>query len=636
MDMILKKIVEGTATVTGEGFFSALVKNLAQALDVPAAWVTEYVDEFHQLRALAFWLDGNLMENVDLDIEGTPCEAVVVEGRIVHVADQIEEVFPNDADLEPLGIKSYVGVPFKDKEDNVLGHLAVFDRRPMHESEEKLAIIRIFAARAAAELRRIRAEALIRKREEKLSRLLNTAPDAIVELDSDLKILLLNSVAENAFQVKEKEVLGCHFSDFLSQDTFPHIVNLTQELSTAKKGAAHRWVPEILTAVCVDGSSFPAEATLSRSEDHGRISFTLILRNINDRLAAEEKIRSLSIETERLRAEIRALGNYDDIIGTSVPLMKVLKDVDQVAPTDATVLIHGETGTGKELIARAIHEASQKRDRSLITVNCAAIPAGLMESEFFGHEKGAFSGATQKRTGRFALADGGTIFLDEVAELPADLQAKLLRVLQEGEYEPVGSSRTIKVNVRVTAATNRDLQKAVDLGEFRQDLYYRLNVFPIQLPPLRERGDDIVLLALAFVEKLSRQLGRTIAPLSGEDRRRLKSYAWPGNVRELQNVIERAVITAEGGWLNFDRALPETAGDSGTDKPSEHESTNVDSPPIRTAAQMIDLERENLRRALTATGWRISGEKGAARLLGMPPSTLNSRLKALNLKRFRS
>ena len=636
MDTILKKILEGTATETGEGFFSALVKNLALALDVPAAWVTENVDESHQFLVLAFWLDGKLTENWELKAEGTPCETVLVEGRMVHVPDNIEAVFPNDPDLEPLGIKSYVGVPFIDKDGHVLGHLAVFDRRPMLESEEKLAIIRIFAARAASELRRIRAEALVREREEKLSRLLNTAPDAIVELDSDLNIVLLNSVAEKAFLVKAKEVLGRHFSDFLSQDSFAHLRNLTQELATVKKGAAHRWVPELLTAVCTDGSTFPAEATLSRSGDHGRISFTLILRNINDRLAAEEKIRSLSIEAERLKEEIRVLGNFDDIIGNSIPLMKVLKDVDQVAPTDASVLIHGETGTGKELFARAIHQASQKRDRSLVTVNCAAIPAGLMESEIFGHEKGAFTGATQKRTGRFALADGGTIFMDEVAELPADLQAKLLRVLQEGEYEPVGSSRTHKVNVRVIAATNRDLQKAVDRGEFRGDLYYRLNVFPIQLPPLRERGDDIVLLARAFVEKLARQLGRNIAPLSGEDMRRLKNYAWPGNVRELQNVIERAVITAEGGRLNFGRALPETASDGSTDMPSEHESTSVDSPTILTAAQMIDLERENLRRALTATGWQISGEKGAARLLGMPPSTLNSRLKALNLKRIRS
>jgi len=631
MDTILKKIVEGTATETGEGFFNALVKNLALALDVPAAWVTENIDESRQFLVLAFWLDGKLTENEELKAEGTPCEAVLLEGRMVHVLDNIEEVFPNDPDLEPLGIKSYVGVPFKDKDDHVLGHLAVFDRRPMPESEEKLAIIRIFAARAASELRRIRAEAQVREREEKLSRLLNSAPDAIVELDNDLNIVLLNSVAENAFQVTAATTLGRHFSDFLSQDSFPHLHNLTQELSTFKKGPAQRWVPEILTAVCADGSTFPAEATLSRSGNRGqRISFTLILRNINDRLAAEEKIRSLSIETERLREEVQALGNFDDIIGTSIPLMKVLKDVDQVAPTDATVLIYGETGTGKELIARAIHEASQKCDRSLVTVNCAAIPAGLMESEFFGHEKGAFTGATQKRVGRFALADGGTIFLDEIAELPADLQAKLLRVLQEGEYEPVGSSRTLKVRVRVIAATNRDLQKAVDQGNFRQDLYYRLNVFPIQLPPLRERGDDVVLLSRAFVEKSTQQLGCTITPLSQQDINRLKSYPWPGNVRELQNVIERAVSTARQGRLNLDRAVPETAESSKSAKEDQIPSDDI---PIKTAAQIQALELENLIRALKATDWRISGKNGAAKLLGLPPSTLNSRLKTLGLKR---
>ena len=340
MDTILKKILEGTATETGEGFFSALVKNLALALDVPAAWVTENVDESHQFLVLAFWLDGKLTENWELKAEGTPCETVLVEGRMVHVPDNIEAVFPNDPDLEPLGIKSYVGVPFIDKDGHVLGHLAVFDRRPMLESEEKLAIIRIFAARAASELRRIRAEALVREREEKLSRLLNTAPDAIVELDSDLNIVLLNSVAEKAFLVKAKEVLGRHFSDFLSQDSFAHLRNLTQELATVKKGAAHRWVPELLTAVCTDGSTFPAEATLSRSGDHGRISFTLILRNINDRLAAEEKIRSLSIEAERLKEEIRVLGNFDDIIGNSIPLMKVKGTLNLtcVKPNGVTVL----------------------------------------------------------------------------------------------------------------------------------------------------------------------------------------------------------------------------------------------------------------------------------------------------------
>ena len=232
----------------------------------------------------------------------------------------------------------------------------------------------------------------------------------------------------------------------------------------------------------------------------------------------------------------------------------------EVAATDATVLILGETGTGKEVIARSIHRTSRRHNKPLIKVNCAAIPATLIESELFGHEAGAFTGATKKRDGRFAMAHGGTIFLDEVGELPLDLQSKLLRVLQEGEFEPVGSSQTRKVDVRVLAATNRDLQRAIGEGKFREDLYYRLNVFPIELPPLRERRGDIGALAAAFAEKFAKSMGRSIEPLSADCIRRLEAYRWPGNVRELQNIIERAVITARDGKLNLDRALPESVG----------------------------------------------------------------------------
>lgn len=226
--------------------------------------------------------------------------------------------------------------------------------------------------------------------------------------------------------------------------------------------------------------------------------YTLILRNVRDRLEAERKIHALTNEAAYLREELRALRHFDAILGRSEPILRVLHDIQQVAETDATVLILGETGTGKELIARAIHHTGRRRDRPFIKVNCAAIPAALIESEFFGHERGAFTGATAKRDGRFTLADGGTIFLDETGELPLDLQAKLLRVLQEGEFEPVGSSQTRKVNVRVVAATNRDLQRAAQEGTFREDLYYRLNVFPIHVPPLRDRREDIPLLAAAF------------------------------------------------------------------------------------------------------------------------------------------
>jgi transcriptional regulator with GAF, ATPase, and Fis domain len=298
-----------------------------------------------------------------------------------------------------------------------------------------------------------------------------------------------------------------------------------------------------------------------------------------------------------------------------------------VAATDATVLVLGETGTGKELVARAIHAASGRRARPLVRVNCAAIPAALVESEFFGHERGAFTGATQRREGRFALAHDGTIFLDEVAELPADLQAKLLRVLQEGEFEPVGSSRTRKVNVRVITATNRDLGRAVREGRFREDLYYRLNVVPIEVPPLRERGDDVVILAAAFAARVGKRMGRTVDPLSADDIARLRAYAWPGNIRELQNVIERAVITSGDSRLDLARFLQ--AGPA----PAPPGATDRAPHPIRTVRELEEIERESIVAALETAGGRVAGAGGAADRLGTKPSTLRSRMRALGIGR---
>ena len=304
---------------------------------------------------------------------------------------------------------------------------------------------------------------------------------------------------------------------------------------------------------------FARKPTLARFDVEREPFYTLILRNLNERIEAENKIRSLTVEAEYLREEIKGWPAPRDL-GESLSWLKVLREAKEVAGTDATVLMLGETGTGKKMIARAIHLASRRRNEPLIKVNCAAIPATLIESEFFGHEAGAFTGATRKREGRFAMAHGGTIFLDEVGELPLDLQRKLLRVLQEGEFEPVGSSQTRRVDVRVLAATNRDLERCTGEGRFREDLYYRLNVFPIELPPLRERRGDIAMLAAAFAEKFAKSMGRPIEPLSADCIRRLEAYRWPGNVRELQNIIERAVITARDGKLNLDRALPESVG----------------------------------------------------------------------------
>jgi len=317
------------------------------------------------------------------------------------------------------------------------------------------------------------------------------------------------------------------------------------------------------------------------------------------------------------------------IVGRSRALLAVLREVRLVAATDATVLITGESGTGKELIAGAIHETSARRARAMVKVNCAAMPAGLMESELFGHERGAFTGATMRREGRFALADGGTLFLDEIGELPLELQAKLLRVLQEGEFEPVGSARTRKVDVRVVAATNRDLQAEVHAGRFREDLYYRLNVFPVRVPALRERLDDIPPLVEAFLQRLAARLGRSFDPPGGESLQRLRAHSWPGNVRELQNVVERAAISAGGGRLDFGRALP--AG------PGHGPALAAESARrVLTMFELQQIERNNLLLALELTGWRVSGADGAAQLLGINPSTLASRIKALGLQRQRA
>jgi transcriptional regulator with GAF, ATPase, and Fis domain len=347
---------------------------------------------------------------------------------------------------------------------------------------------------------------------------------------------------------------------------------------------------------------------------------------VNERLEAEQKIRTLTVEAEYLRDEIRALRCFDEVVGDSRPMRQILGQVKEVAATDATVLLLGETGTGKEVIARAIHAASPRQKRPMIKVNCAAMPAALIESELFGHEKGAFTGATQRREGRVALAHEGSLFLDEIGELPLELQVKLLRVLQEGEFEPVGSSKTKKVDVRVLAATNRDLHQAVQDKEFREDLYYRLNVFPIALPPLRDRGEDVALLASTFAEQFARRMGRTFEGLSPDCVRRLTAYSWPGNVRELQNVIERAVILSCEGRLDLDRALPE-ATPSGAAIPS----TGNGESPILKVKELRELERDNIVRALEAVDWRVSGDRGAARLLDTNASTLSSRMKALGI-----
>ena len=465
----------------------------------------------------------------------------------------------------------------------------------------------------------------MREREEKLTRLITSAMDGILELDHNLNITLANHAAAEIFTSSQDELVGSNFQQLLTEKSLTIVADVLAQLKSSLGQRQHVWIPAGLEAVRTANQTVPLEATVSLSTSKERQFYTVILRNVNDRHEAMRQIRQLSEQTEYLKDELKSVHNFDEIIGASELMKNLLRDVERVAVTAATVLILGETGTGKELIARAIHNAGKRRDKPLVKVNCAALPATLIESELFGHERGSFTGATAKRAGRFQLADEGTIFLDEVGELPLELQAKLLRVLQEGEFEPVGSCKTMKIDVRVIAATNRDLEQQVAEGRFREDLYYRLSVFPLTVPPLRKRKEDIVPLANAFLARSLQKLGGTMEPLSAEAIARLNAYDWPGNVRELQNVIERAVIVADGRGPNLDRALPAAAVGAPV--------TAAVSDRVLTIAELQELEKSNILAALKTCDWQIAGDGGAAKLLGMKPSTLNSRISALRLKK---
>jgi transcriptional regulator with GAF, ATPase, and Fis domain len=349
---------------------------------------------------------------------------------------------------------------------------------------------------------------------------------------------------------------------------------------------------------------------------------------------AFEEIQRLKAQLEQqnayLREEVVEAKAFGDIIGQSAALRQIISQIDLVAPTDASVLVLGETGTGKELVAREIHRRSQRKEGPLVRVNCASIPKDLFESEFFGHVRGSFTGAIKDRAGRFETAEGGTLFLDEIGEVPADMQGKLLRVLQEKRYERVGDDRTRQANVRIIAATNRDLKRATAVGRFREDLYYRLHVFPIQVAPLRERRDDIPLLAKHFVELSVKELKCPTPRLTRAAVVQLQSYDWPGNVRELRNVIERAVILARGGALQFD--LPGLPGVA-TPVPARSVTTHPPDAKFLTEGEMLQRERDNLLAVLEHARWKIKGPDGAAELLGVKPTTLLSRMKKMGLQR---
>lgn len=886
-DKVLRTIVEGVESETGERFFASLVRHLATALEVQYVFVSELSEDRTTFRTRALWGRGILLENFTSPLSGTPCEAVL-GGQIAYHRQGIQTLFPEDTGLVDWAVESYCGVPLLDSGGTVLGHLAILDDKPMLDESRSLAIMRIFAARARAEVERLQAESALRdnearyrdlydeapimylslgvdgriqranhyashllgctldhviehlvfdfladspagkpraraildrfrageetlnseiewrrtdgtplwtrasvrpifdahgqvlatrsthvditdrklneqalrenearyrdlyeeapimylslggdgriqranhhtshllgypldnvigrpvfefladspsgkprarailerfrageetlnsevewrradgtplwtrasvrpifdahgqvlatrsthvditdrklaeealrESEERLARILDSAMDAIVTFDDARQIALFNRAAETVFGCPAAQAIGQSIDQFLTEN-FRHALNsAVQDLATGGDRSSYSWLPEGLHACRSDAQEFPIEATLSLAEVRGRRLYTVILRNIEDRQRAEKKLGQLHLDTAYLAEEIKSVHNFEEIVGRSRTLREALEKVRLVAATDATVLILGETGTGKELIARAVHSQSLRKERPLIKVNCAALPPSLIESELFGHEKGAFTGATERRVGRFELADGGTIFLDELGEMPADVQVKLLRVLQEREFERVGGTKPVTVDVRLIAATNRDLTKAVAEGKFRQDLFYRLNVFPVQLPPLRERSEDIPLLVHYFTARFATKIGRAISRVPKVVMERLVTYPWPGNVRELENVIERAVILSQGIDLEVGaELLPRPPVDS---LPTQHIAEPTNPVPTASGASSLEqMERDHILAALKRTNWRIEGGNGAARVLNINPSTLRSRIKKLGIRR---
>ncbi len=758
----LRAVVQGVESETGSSFFASLVRHLAAALRVPYVFVSELLIQKGTFHSRAVWGRGTWLNNFEVPLRGTPCESVLA-GETSHFPDSLQRRFPKDLGLVTWGVESYCGVPLINRSGTVTGHIAVFDDKPMLDASRTIAILRIFAARAQAEVERIvaeealgvseasyrdlydeapiaymsvgtdgrirranrcaaemfgypleqligsmalnlpadtpfgkprsrtaferflkgldtideeiecrrsngeplwvrlsvspmrdaegrieatrsmlvnitdrkRAEAALAESEERLSQVIDSAMDAIVTIDAERRIVLFNDAAEKVFRCPANVAIGATLDRFLTSGFQRALQKSLSAFDIAGPTRPYVWAPDGVAARRADGEEFPVEATLSFVEVGGRRLYTLILRDIDERRRAEEGLRQLSLQNEYLQEEIRAAHSADEIVGSQRGMRDVLEKVALVAPTDSSVLILGETGTGKEVVARAIHSSGKRAARPLIKVNCAALPSGLIESELFGHEKGAFTGATDRRIGRFELADRGTIFLDEVGELPLDVQVKLLRVLQEQEFERVGGSKTIAVDVRVIAATNRDLAGAIADGSFRTDLYYRLNVFPISLPPLRQRGEDIPLLVHYFAERFAARMGRRTLRIHAEDMARLVNYSWPGNVRELENVIERAIILSTGPEFRVPPAMlaapvPAPAAAKAAMPPVAPSPATAVAP-----GSLVDVEREHILTVLQQTNWRIDGPRGAATILNLNPSTLRSRLKKLAIQRDR-
>ena len=609
---------DGAAHTVGEYYFRALVRHLAEVTGARHAIVSRFLPP-SRVCTFAYSSQGQIVDNIEYDVTGTPCEEVI-QGGFCHHASGVRLKFPTTAP----GIEGYLGIPLKASDGTVLGHLCILDPEGLPAEPRRLFNFQIYAARAAAELERLRPQSLglkpsIAANTNRYRDLFDEAPIGYIFTDMESRYVGANRTAMRILGLTQADIDNSINGIGMVADTPAMRKTLETAAEAANSGVEHSGVWEMRRK---SDSQRVFIELWTRPETNGQYIRTTFI-DVTERVLMEQEQVRLRAQNSYLQEEIKSVHNFEEIIGANKGLLQVLNSVQRVAATDASVLIIGETGTGKELIARAIHSASPRADKPFIKINCAALPAGLVESELFGHERGAFSGAIQRRIGRFELANLGTIFLDEVGEMPLDVQIKLLRVLQEREFERVGGSQTIKTDVRVVAATNRDLVAAMNNGKFRSDLYYRLNVFPLTMPPLRARHDDIPLLAHFFVRKYAPRIGRRIEAIDADTIRRLCQYSWPGNIRELENVVERALILATSSVLTVDTdALPV--------------STPTPVPQLKPESDGEDLksvQREHILSTLEKTKWVVEGERGAAQRLGMKPATLRHRMKKLGIVR---
>jgi PAS domain S-box-containing protein len=615
-ERLINQILTHTHHEFGEQYFRSLVKHLAETLQVHGAWVTRYDRANQMFSSLAFWLNGRYVESYEYALANTPCERVYQTKECFLVRDRVVELFPDDPDLKPMKAVSYMGYPMLDEAGEFVGHLAILHTEPLSPDTTQEAIFNLFLQRANAEFLRMRSENEVLEKRQKLEAFITNSHDALLETDAFGFITLANPSACKLLGAEKDHLSGKLIFTYFEEEG-AHLLRLQlKKLQTDKQEEKPAFPHANLLVMDAKGRIIPVEVSFGCYTLHHTKFLTLILRDQRDLAKATQRIELL--EKDNVQAV------EEGIIGNSAILKEVLSLAQMVAKADSTVLLLGETGTGKEVFARYIHNQSLRSSKPMIRVNCAAIPENLIESEFFGHEKGAFTGALTSREGRFALADGGTLFLDEIGELPLELQAKLLRALQEGEFEPVGSSQTRKVNVRIVAATNRNLEEMVKAGTFREDLFYRLHVIPIHLPALRQRGDDIIALAETLLPKIQRQVGKKVFPLTQESKEILKQYSWPGNIRELEHVLERAVIFSKGGVLDLEGVM-------NTAPTSRQANQDARHAKIWTYQEFDYMEIENIKNALTRCNGKIAGPQGAAHLLGTPPSTLRSRMKALGL-----